>query len=326
MPDHHPLISTPSCSAAAAGAFDHLVAENALLRAQLDIMRLQSTHGTAVASSLLGARAGDQIVCGDGMYQQVLAALLLPVETAVELYAAREPLGGLDSRVRVLVASEPARARRLAARHSGSLVLNMTMRDFLRQQPDRSLDTVVLRHTALREASSPSDRAFWTGEARRIARRQVILVGEFVPDRSELLPFHPEDFRGDLVIVNEDARPGLAGREFCVIRSVAAASRSAEGVRAILLSEWRPSFQFRPDDFLVCDYDIARDERLGDVAVAGMIVVPLKLLRASLSLPVQVLRSAVLNFSVLEQYVAHMPAVLALGSDAEFVLDYMKHR
>jgi hypothetical protein len=41
---------------------------------------------------------------------------------------------------------------------------------------------------------------------------------------------------------------------------------------------------------------------------------------------VQVLRSAVLNFAVLERYVEHMPTVLALGSDAEFVLDYMRRK
>jgi hypothetical protein len=326
VPDNNRPTSPESCSAKEPSTFDNLVAENALLRAQLDILRPESAQGSTVASSILGVRAGDQIVCGDGDYEQVQAALLLPVETAVEVYAAREPLAGLTSRVRVLVASEPATARRLAERHSSSMVLNMAMADFFRQQPDHSVDTVVLRQTALREASSPADRAFWTGEARRIARRQVVLVCEFAPERSQLFPFHPDDFRGDFVIINEDPQRRRAGREFCVIRSAEAASRSTGNVRAVLVSEWDTTFQFRPDDFLVCDHQIARDERLSDAGVAGMMVVPFKLLRASLSLPVQVLRSAVLNFAVLERYVEHMPTVLALGSDAEFVLDYMRRK
>jgi hypothetical protein len=303
-----------------------LVAENALLRAQLDLFRPRSVRGAVMASTLAGARRGDQIICRDDAYQEILAALILPVATAVEVYAAGQPLAGLVSRTRVLVEPDPEAARALADRAPDSMVLNLTVAEFFRQQPDRSVDSIVLRHTAWSDAGNPADRAFWMGEARRVARRQVILLAEFTPERLRQFPVHPEDFASDLVIVNEDARDGSPGREFCVLRNVDDASfvRPAD-VRAVIVSEWDPSFEFRPGDIVVCDHALASDERLNAIAPATVLVVPLKLLRSSLTLPPQVLRSAVLNFSVLERYVAHMPSVSAVGADAAFVLNHMRH-
>jgi hypothetical protein len=325
VPDQTSPTAQQSRAAADTSTFDNLVAENALLRAQLDLLLPESVQGNGVASALAGARGGDQIICRRETYRQTLAAVLLPVSTAVELYAADHSAPELLSRTRVLVEPDRAASSALTHREPDALVLNVTMTEFFHHQPDHSIDSVVLRPTAFVDAHYPCDRAFWMGEARRIARRQVILFSEFTPERSAAFPWRPEDFSGDLVIVNEDAEGGRLGRQFCVVRNVQDSSAAGATARAVLVSEWDPSFNFRKDDFLVCDHEIARDRRLIGLAVAGIVVVPLKLLRESLSLPTQVLHRAVLNYSVLERYVEHMPAVAAIGFDAEFVLDHMRH-
>jgi hypothetical protein len=344
--------------------YSNLVKENQLLRAQLALVRDRAPRSQALRSEILGARSGDLLFSDENNFDAVVGTVVVPSETAVEIYAGETPLPWLHPNVHVFIEPVRTKADLRAKNNPAGLVLNATARDFLAMAPDSSVDCVVIRDLVYAQASPGSvqtggvrhvqshlalerDTSFpLLDQARRVARRQVVALCRHqhecdVSDIPRLFnesntafvqhgaaPFDSQcqvDFREGILVVNTgEPRDGVV-REFAVVLDAASAKKETSNkIRLVLLSSAPPA-HFRWSGNDVIICDVALTEKLADVPAGTIIPVPLTLLRTAMDLPAEILRTSILNFTFLEHYLQCMPAE-AVGTDAEFIIAEMQSR
>lgn len=344
--------------------YSNLVKENQLLRSQLDSMRDRTLTTHSLRSQIQGARAGDLLVCDEENFDAVVATVVEPSGTAVEIYAGKRPLRWLHPKVHVFIEPDRSKADSLATTLSESLVLNTTARDFLGMAPAASVDCIVIRDLEYshvpRESSEiksvrhrsqsstvPADYAFpLVDQARRVARRQLVALctpedplkvndvpslfegtsAGYVNHRSMRADGpYPVDFQEGIIVLNTGDRTDTTVREFAVIlNAVRAAKENVHKIRLVVLSSI-PPIDFHWSGSDVIICDVDIVDQVSELPAGTIIPMPLKLLRTAMNLPTEILRSTILNFTFLEHYLQCIP-VVGVGTDAEFVIADMQSR
>jgi hypothetical protein len=307
----------------------NLQIENELLEGQLALVRQFAPPRSGWSIYLQGIRPGDQLSCPFDSIATVLAAAAGSVDTLLVVNGCDFRLPWPTPPTQVLVEPDPVAAVNLSDKHPAAIVYQQPVLPFLQGLEDQSFDAVVVRQGARPGAASCAEASLWLTEARRIARRTVILFCSSPAAAVSCEAWQPCQFPDDVVLVPEPEPPTLSmWRDFAVvIRSDHIREQTDRNVpRVILISEWNLTFRFAPSDIIICDFAVAgRHDLPGTVRVAEFILLSIPLLRSCLSLPSSLLRASIPNFAEVEHYLGY-PKVYALGTDARVIVADIQHR
>ncbi|MDD3288188.1 MAG: class I SAM-dependent methyltransferase [Alphaproteobacteria bacterium] len=299
---------------------------------------------------------GDTIRCDKEKTHEIAAGLIAPADICLDIGPGIRPQRLLPCNTHVLVEPYGAYCDELVKRYPQKLTVKMDGLAFLLLMQSKSVDTIFMIDVI--EHLNKDDGKRMLAEARRVARKQIVVftplgfmprhyseVGDIWGDiqhnelQNHLSGWLPEEFPGSTIVLTEDyhVQDGNVNGAFYAIISCAETDVQAfadnklslgrsDGKlplgRLVIVSEPTTDFVFKENDLIIADISLMElSHVITNVPKRNCLYVPLALTAAHADVPIEVLRSTILNFQMLEGYVSTIKNRVAIGVAALMVME-----
>lgn len=315
-----------------------MLQENRILKDELNHFRYYLNGSRALPIKLHDVKVGQTIYCDRDDLQGIATGLLLPSISCIDVGPGIRPQRLLDCPVHILVEPWKPYLEKLVVLYPEKFAINGLGTSFLQNALDKSVDTIFLLDVI--EHMDKDSGVELINNAKRVARTQVVIFTPlgFMPQhysevseswegiehgelQNHLSGWVPADFSDAVTVVCEDYHKA-DGQIFGAFYSIIYLTELCKS-RLIIISEDLPeNFSIRLNDVVVVDPAFAELSHLiNNVPKRNMLVVPLKTIAEQANISVEILRSSILNFSLLEDYLHEFELIETYGYSADFLLN-----
>lgn len=317
-------------------SFAALVSENEILKSQINTFNYYLAGSAGLSIKIDDVLRGQTIVCEKERMHDIVAGLIEQPSSCVDIGPGLRPQRLARGPLHVLVEPHPPYAVELVKRYPEKMVINTDGVAFLKSAMAKSVDTIFILDVI--EHLEKDQGQILINLATRVARRQVVVFTPlgFMPQHySEIgdgwgavehneLQNHrsgwlPSELPFNTSVLCHDYHSG-GGKIFGAFYSVIHCDEPAKKPRLVLISEDAPDFRFEVNDIVIADVGFSEMSwMIHGVPKQNLLHVPLQILAECSTRPIEILRSSILNFRLLESYASHDFEIVPVGASAVVV-------